>query len=273
MTRERRMFTQCLATEIPLLYDLAYDVFDIPFECNQLLRLARYHGLSRVRRVLDLGCGTGHHAIFLASCGLSVTAVDRDEHMLRRARCLARESRKALTAIDFVSSDMCGMRISGGFDLSICLGASFNSLVRDFEARGLFEAVGAAMNPGGVFLLELHDPDTTYGENSTAHWTVHRPNVEVRGLFTMARRRSGIYRWDIRVEAEFNTGRRCRALLRTSARPWRRKDIARLCRLTGVLQLVGWRRVANHGEAPRIIAVLTRVRRLVAQLPRRLTAK
>jgi malonyl-CoA O-methyltransferase len=40
------------------------------------------HGLS----VLDLGCGTGRHALWLAASGASVTAVDFSEGMLAEAR-------------------------------------------------------------------------------------------------------------------------------------------------------------------------------------------
>lgn len=38
------------------------------------------------RRVLDLGCGTGRHATWLAAAGATVTAVDFSEGMLRAAR-------------------------------------------------------------------------------------------------------------------------------------------------------------------------------------------
>ena len=40
-------------------------------------------------RVLELGCGTGTNAIFLARAGFSVTAVDLSEEALRQARSKA----------------------------------------------------------------------------------------------------------------------------------------------------------------------------------------
>ena len=43
-------------------------------------------GDVRGRRVLDLGCGTGRHAIPLAAAGAVVTAVDFSEQMLAAAR-------------------------------------------------------------------------------------------------------------------------------------------------------------------------------------------
>lgn len=35
---------------------------------------------ANVRSVLDLGCGTGRHSIFLAESGFDVTAADISEH-------------------------------------------------------------------------------------------------------------------------------------------------------------------------------------------------
>jgi malonyl-CoA O-methyltransferase len=43
-------------------------------------------GDPRGLRVLDLGCGTGRHALWLAAGGATVTAVDFSEGMLERAR-------------------------------------------------------------------------------------------------------------------------------------------------------------------------------------------
>ena len=49
---------------------------------------------------LDLGCGTGRHALWLAGAGASVTAVDFSEGMLREAR-----RKPGATAIRFVVHD------------------------------------------------------------------------------------------------------------------------------------------------------------------------
>src|SRR5262245_28288183 len=47
--------------------------------------------LPRSGSALDIGAGEGRNALFLASCGLSVLAVDQSEVGMRKAQRLARE--------------------------------------------------------------------------------------------------------------------------------------------------------------------------------------
>jgi ubiquinone/menaquinone biosynthesis C-methylase UbiE len=70
-------------------YDRWAQVYDhdlnplLPLE-EPLVRAAL--GEVRGQAVLDLGCGTGRHALWLAAAGALVTAVDFSEGMLREAR-------------------------------------------------------------------------------------------------------------------------------------------------------------------------------------------
>ena len=43
-------------------------------------------GRNKATRILDVGCGTGRHAIELARRGYDITGVDRSDSMLNRAR-------------------------------------------------------------------------------------------------------------------------------------------------------------------------------------------
>jgi tellurite methyltransferase len=49
--------------------------------------------LPAAARVLDLGCGEGRNALFLAGCGFRVTAVDISEAGIRKLEALAGERR------------------------------------------------------------------------------------------------------------------------------------------------------------------------------------
>src|ERR1700722_19997737 len=52
--------------------------------------------LADRRRVLDLGCGTGRHAIGLARLGFEVTGLDVSDYALRRAAQAAAQAGVAL---------------------------------------------------------------------------------------------------------------------------------------------------------------------------------
>jgi ubiquinone/menaquinone biosynthesis C-methylase UbiE len=72
-------------------------------------------------RVLDVGCGTGRHAVALAKAGLSVTGVDVSERLLQVAADAARD---AGVAASYFEVDARQMPFEDEFDavVSICQG-------------------------------------------------------------------------------------------------------------------------------------------------------
>lgn len=71
-------------------YDALYNDKDYSGECDMIeVLLAEFGTVRPARRLLDLGCGTGNHAILLAARGYSVTGIDRSPAMIARARAKA----------------------------------------------------------------------------------------------------------------------------------------------------------------------------------------
>jgi 2-polyprenyl-3-methyl-5-hydroxy-6-metoxy-1,4-benzoquinol methylase len=69
-------------------------------------------------KIIDIGCGTGRHAIELTKRGYPVTGVDLSENQINRAREKAQE---AGVAIDFQTQDARNLPFEGEFDLAIML--------------------------------------------------------------------------------------------------------------------------------------------------------
>jgi len=101
-------------------YDRWAEVYDSdgnPLTALEEPVVRRLLGPVRGRRVADIGCGTGRHAIRLARAGAKVVGLDFSEGMLARARAAA-----GALPIRFVRHDL-ARRLplpSAGFDRVLC---------------------------------------------------------------------------------------------------------------------------------------------------------
>lgn len=69
-------------------------------------------------KILDVGCGTGRHAIELNKRGYSVTGIDLSDNQLAKAR---ENAKNADVAIDFIKADARNLPFSDEFDVAIML--------------------------------------------------------------------------------------------------------------------------------------------------------
>ena len=105
----------------------------------------------RPGRALDLACGEGRNAVWLARQGWQVTGVDFSAVALEKARRLAEAS--AVEA-EWVVADLCEYRPEErAFDLVIV----FYLQVPASQRREIVRAAVAAVAPAGTFLLVAHD--------------------------------------------------------------------------------------------------------------------
>jgi 2-polyprenyl-3-methyl-5-hydroxy-6-metoxy-1,4-benzoquinol methylase len=72
-------------------------------------------GGDRKKKILDVGCGTGRHAVELAKRGYEVVGLDLSETLLGKARAKAAE---AGVRIDFIRADARDLRFDAAFDSS-----------------------------------------------------------------------------------------------------------------------------------------------------------
>ncbi|GAA1353410.1 bifunctional NAD(P)/FAD-dependent oxidoreductase/class I SAM-dependent methyltransferase [Streptomyces beijiangensis] len=103
-------------------------------------------------RALDLGCGEGADAIWLARQGWQVTATDISAVALERAVAHAKESAVA-DRVDFQRHDLTDSFPEGVFDL---VSAQFLHSMGEFPREEILRRAAAAVAPGGTLLIEGH---------------------------------------------------------------------------------------------------------------------
>jgi 2-polyprenyl-3-methyl-5-hydroxy-6-metoxy-1,4-benzoquinol methylase len=106
-----------------------------------------------VGSALDLGCGEGGDAIWLARAGWQVTAVDISTNALERGRAAADAARVPSGRIEWVAADLASWQPAGTYDLvSACFLQSPVSLPR----TEILRRAATAVAPGGSLLIISH---------------------------------------------------------------------------------------------------------------------
>lgn len=106
---------------------------------------------ARARSILDIGCGTGRHAIELARRGFEVTGIDLSAAQLRRAR---EQARAAGVTVDFRRRDARTFRCRRRFDLAIMLcEGGFSLMETDAMNVAILQSATRALKPGGTFIF------------------------------------------------------------------------------------------------------------------------
>jgi SAM-dependent methyltransferase len=127
-------------------------------ECDVIERAFREFSVVPVRRILDLGCGTGGHAIPLAVRGYDVLGVDRSPGMLDVAGAKAMDAGVA-ARITFVPCDLAAALRGEPRDAALMM---FNVLGYQDAVVDVVEALRSVrrnLRTGGVFLFDVwHAP-------------------------------------------------------------------------------------------------------------------
>ena len=105
------------------------------------------------RKLIDLACGTGTHALLQAARGVAVTGLDLSQGMLAAARAKAEAAGYPVT---LVHGDMRSFDLPKPVDAVTCLYASLNHLAGPADLALTFECVAAHLRPGGAFIFDLN---------------------------------------------------------------------------------------------------------------------
>ncbi|MFH1680382.1 MAG: class I SAM-dependent methyltransferase [Candidatus Eisenbacteria bacterium] len=122
-------------------------------------------GISPGQSVLDVGCGTGRHAVELASRGFSVTGLDLSSGMLEEAK---RRASAAGVEVAWIRADAADFALRGEFDALLCL------------CEGAFGLLGGGADPIGQPLAILRNASSSMKTNARALFTVLNGSALIR---------------------------------------------------------------------------------------------
>lgn len=133
-------------------YDQLYGDKDYEKECNFIKEIFEIYSTKEIRSILDLGCGTGSHALIFAGMGYNVTSVDQSEPMLNIARTKAADKN---LVIRFQRQDIRNLNLSQQFDAAIAMFAvmGYQTSNKDFEDTLI--SVYNHLSPGGLLIFDV----------------------------------------------------------------------------------------------------------------------
>jgi SAM-dependent methyltransferase len=154
-------------------YDLLYRDKDYVGEAQFIHRLIQTHA-PEVKNILELGCGTGNHAVLLAKEGYKIHGVDFSVEMLLKANSrLSQLPPDLASRLSFSKGDIRQIDLNQTFDAVISLFHVISYQTTNEDLLASFATVKEHLKPGGIFIF-----DVWYGPAVLTE----RPTVRVKRL-------------------------------------------------------------------------------------------
>ncbi len=119
--------------------------------------------LAGSKRLLDIGCGTGNKTILLTAPGRSITAIDNDAAMVRKA--MEKHFAESIHYRQLGMEDVGWAFRAEEFDSALCLGNTVVHLPDVDAVNELFTSVGQALSDAGVFIVQIVNYDRIITQN------------------------------------------------------------------------------------------------------------
>ena len=136
-------------------YDDLYQDKDYEKECDYIEALFKQFNY-KPETILDLGCGTGGHALIFAKRGYKITGVDRSESMLAIARNKAETEG---VKIEFIHGDITKVNLNKKFDAVISMFAVMSYQTTNNAIASVCKLARECLVTDGLFMFDCwHGP-------------------------------------------------------------------------------------------------------------------
>ena len=135
-------------------YDQLYAEKSYTTECDIVVEAARRHLARAPQTILDIGCGTGAHAIELARRGYKVTGVDLSQAMLDHAQSKA-AALDSSSRPDFLQGDARNFSTGRTHDLAIMMFAVVGYLTSNDDVLAGLRNIRRHLAPGALLVCDF----------------------------------------------------------------------------------------------------------------------
>jgi SAM-dependent methyltransferase len=136
-------------------YDLFYADKDYAAEAAFVRDIIERHKPG-ARSILDLGCGSGRHAVEFARAGLMVTGVERSGHMIARAKDqFGRLSPNLRGQLTLVEGDATTYTSATKYDVVVALFHVVSYQTTNEALQGIFNSARVNLIRGGLFVFDF----------------------------------------------------------------------------------------------------------------------
>jgi SAM-dependent methyltransferase len=191
------------------------------------------------KTIVDVGCGTGRHAAFLAERGFSVVGIDSSAQMLE----VATRTRASENAT-FEAGDLFSWRPGSPVDAVLCRGV-LNDVIEEDERQRAVASLFAMLRPGGLLVFSVREIEKTrvrYGREPVV-------TRSEEGVFFRSEAR---FLGDVVVVEETLSSSDARADHRFEMKPWSLSEVDERA------AAAGFTRVERRIEGDRIVALCVR---------------
>ena len=140
-------------TQYASSYDLLYADKDYDQETNLLISLINDYSSSNEtnsKSILEIGCGTGEHALRLLDHGHELHAIDKSQSMLALAKRKLSNKEKVV----FSCEDITTFNTQSQYDVVLMMFHVFSYLEKNEQVELALKNIRSALRPGGIFIFD-----------------------------------------------------------------------------------------------------------------------
>lgn len=136
------------------IYDRVMRDVDYVAWAQHVENLCKRHRF-KVKKILDLACGSGSHAFFFLRKEYQVVGIDGSHEMIAQAERKMAVLDRPFPIFHGKMESFAQEGVDRDFDLVICLYDSLNYILEEEKILACFHEVHAHLRPGGAFIFDV----------------------------------------------------------------------------------------------------------------------